>query len=291
MTEPIHDFRSDHVGAAAIAARITLALVALAGAAAALAQDLQVIDLHYRRAEEIIPIVQPLLDAGGVLTGMDDKLFVRTSPANLAQIRNAIAEVDRPQRQLLITVGQGTVTDLDVASVRGSATIGGGDVQVGVNRPPATEPGAQVVAGSRRQQANLNNESSVRVLEGSETYIAVGQSVPMTSTQVTSGWGGSVVQRSTTYRDVSTGFYATARVSGDLVTLEISPRQQEYRPAHDGTIQTSGSTSVVSGRLGEWISLGAVRETRAGSSSGLLVWGRSTGSSEYSAWVKVDDVR
>jgi hypothetical protein len=98
------------------------------------------------------------------------------------------------------------------------------------------------------------------------------------------------MQQSTSYRDVTSGFYATARVSGDLVTLEISSRQQAYRP-RDETIDIKGATSVVTGRLGEWIELGAVREAQSGSSSGLLVWGRHTGSAEYSARVKVDEIR
>jgi hypothetical protein len=266
-----------------------MAMFMLAVTAMAAAQDLQVIELHHRRADEIIPIVQPLLAPGGAVSGLDDKLLVRTTPVNLEQIRQVVAAVDRPQRQLLITVGQGTVSDLDTAGVRGAATIGAGDVQVGVNRPPASEPGAQVVARGQRVQTNLHNVSSVRALEGTETYIAVGQSVPVASTQVTPGWGGTV-QQSTTYRDVNTGFYATARISGDLVTLEISPRQQEYRPAA-GDIQTRGSNSVVTGRLGEWIELGAVRETSSGTTGGLLAWGRHAGSSEYSAWVKVEEAR
>ena len=269
---------------------IFVALAAASGIRAAIAQDLEIIELKYRRAEDVIPIVQPLLDPGGALSGLDDRLLVRTTPENLGQIRAAVAALDRPQRQLLITVGQGTVTNLDSAGAHGSATIGGGDVQVGVNRPPAAEPGAQVVVRGQRQQADLHNQSSVRTLEGSETWIGMGQSVPVTTTQVTPGWAGTV-QQSTSYRDVSTGFYATARVSGDLVTLEISPRQQEYhRAAGAGSIQTRGADSVVTGRLGEWIPLGAVRESASGTSSGLLVWGRHAGTSEYSAWVKVDEV-
>jgi hypothetical protein len=268
---------------------VLLSLAVLAGSQA-LADELEIIDLHHRRADDVIPIVLPLLEAGGALTGADDKLFVRSSPANLAQIREAVAAIDRPQRQLLITVGQGSVDARDGTSVRGSATIGSGDVRVGVNRPPAGGSGATVIAGSHSVQTDQQNTSSVRALEGSEAYISVGQSVPITSTTVTTGWHPPVAQQSTSYRDVTSGFYATARVSGDLVTLEISSRQQAYRP-RDETIDTKGATSVVTGRLGEWIDLGAVRETQSGSSSGLLVWGRHTGSSEYSARVKVDEIR
>ena len=270
--------------------RLVLLALAVLAVNPALADELEIIDLHHRRADDVIPIVLPLLEAGGALTGADDKLFVRSSPANLAQIREAVAAIDRPQRQLLITVGQGSVAARDGTSVRGSATIGSGDVRVGVNRPPAGGSGATVVAGSRSVRTDQQNTSSIRALEGSEAYISVGQSVPITSTTVTTGWHPPVAQQSTSYRDVTSGFYATARVSGDLVTLEISSRQQAYRP-RDETIDTKGATSVVTGRLGEWIELGAVREAQSGSSSGLLVWGRHTGSSEYSARVKVDEIR
>ena len=270
--------------------RFALLAVAFLAGFPAIADELEIIDLHHRRADDVIPIVLPLLEAGGALTGADDKLFVRSSPANLAQIRQAVAVIDRPQRQLLITVGQGSVDARDGTSVRGSATIGSGDVRVGVNQPPAGGSGATIMTGSRSVQTDQQNTSSIRALEGSEAYISVGQSVPFTSTTVTTGWHPPVAQQSTSYRDVTSGFYATARVSGDLVTLEISSRQQAYRP-RDETIDTKGATSVVTGRLGEWIELGAVREAQSGSSSGVLVWGRHTGSSEYSARVKVDEIR
>jgi hypothetical protein len=36
--------------------------------------------------------------------------------------------------------------------------------------------------------------------------------------------------------------------------------------------------------------IGAVQETGSGATSGLLVWGRRTGESQYSAWVKVEEI-
>jgi type II secretory pathway component GspD/PulD (secretin) len=266
------------------------ALVLLALAAPLAAQELQVIELHHRRAEEIIPIIKPLLDPGGVVTGTGAQLFVRTSPANLEQIRQAVTAVDRPQRQLLITVGQGSVSRVDAASAGGSATVGSGDVRVGVNRPPAAQPGARIAVGATQQSVAVRNVSTVSVLEGSETYIAVGQSVPIASGQIVTGPGGVVAQTSTAYRDVDTGFYATAYVNGDRITLEIAPRQQDYHRA-TGEIATRGARSTVSGRLGEWIALGAVRQADSGSTKGILVWGQRTGGDEYTAWVKVEETR
>ena len=271
--------------------RPVLALAALLSAIVAQAQEMQVIELRHRLATDVIPIVQPLLEPGGVITGMDGMLFVRTSPANLAQIRQAVDVLDRKPRQLLVTVGQGTVTSADSSSVRGSATIGGGDVQVGVNRPPGAEPGASARVDSRSQRADLANVSSVRALEGMETFIAIGQSVPVTTTQVTRGWGGTVTQQSTEFRSASTGFYATVRVSEERVTIEISPQQQRLRSSPRGpVVETAGAVTTVSGRLGEWLALGAVQESSASGTGGLLAWGRQSGSSQYSAWIKVDEV-
>jgi type II secretory pathway component GspD/PulD (secretin) len=259
-------------------------------AASVRAQELQVIELKFRLADEIIPTVQPLLEPGGVLTGMDNVLFVRTSPGNFAQIQQAVAMLDRAPRQLLISVGQGTVTDTDTTGVRGSATLGDGDVQVGINRPPGSESGARVQVDSRSQQANLRNVSSVRALEGTEAYIAIGHSAPVTTTSVTPGWNGPVVQQTTQYQEVSSGFYATVRVSGERVTLDISPQQQRLT-SRNRTVETQGAATIVAGRLGEWIPIGAVREESAGSTAGLLVWGTRSARSEYSAWVKVDEIR
>lgn len=236
---------------------MALAMAALVPAPPARAQELQIVELHHRLADDVIPIVQPLLDPGGVLTGIDGLLFVRTSPANLEQIRQAVAAVDREPRQLLISVGQGTVTGSTTAAAQGSVVIG-------------NDSSARLQVGGRAQRADLRNLSSIRTLEGNETFIAIGQSAP--------------------YRSADTGFYATARVSGDTVTLEVSPRQQRFA-GRGGVVQTGGATTTVSVPLGEWVELGAVRDSSSGSTDGLLVWGRSTGVSEYSAWVKVEEVR
>jgi type II secretory pathway component GspD/PulD (secretin) len=257
---------------------------------AALAQEMQVIELRYRLADEVIPTLQPLLEPGGVITGMDGMLFVRASAANVEQVRQAVALLDRRPRQLLISVGQGTVANVQDADVRGAATIGSGGVQVGVNRPPVGESGVAVRATQTTQRANLHNVSSVRALEGTETYIAIGQSAPVTTTQVAPGWGRPNVVQTTEFRSASTGFYATARLSGDRVTLELAPQQQRFSGLEERrTVETAGLTTRVSGQLGEWIGVGGASESGSSTTSGLLVWGRRSSDSQYTVWVKVEE--
>jgi hypothetical protein len=55
-------------------------------------------------------------------------------------------------------------------------------------------------------------------------------------------------------------------------------------------VETAGVTSTIRGPLGAWMELGAVRGAGGGDTTGLLVWGRRTAASQYSAWVRVDEV-
>ena len=50
---------------------------------AARAQEMQVIDLNFRMAQDLIPILQPLLEPGGVITGTDDVLLRTHQPGEL----------------------------------------------------------------------------------------------------------------------------------------------------------------------------------------------------------------
>ncbi len=139
----------------------------LFGAGLAQAQDLQIIQLKHRLAADLLPVVQPLVESGGSITGTDNVLLVCPSARNLEQIRQAVAALDRAPRQLLISVGQGNVGSDTSAGARGSATIGSGDVQVGVNRPPGGSSGVQVQGGARTLHTGSGSVSNVRTLEGS----------------------------------------------------------------------------------------------------------------------------
>lgn len=256
------------------------------------ADSLETIPLRYRTAEDLLPLLQPLLPPGAAVTGSGDVLLVRGDAGTIGQLREVVARLDRAPLQLLITVSQVTNAQGTGTSVRGSGTIGSGDVQVGVNRPPQDASGGQVVVRSGTRSDELGNVASVRALEGYETYVSLGQSRPFTSTSVTGGgFYPPVVTQSTEYRDVATGFYATPRVSGDHVTLQISSRQQRLGGDRGAQVNTAGITTTVSGRLGEWIELGGSTDTAAGATAGLVTWGTRTDSTQYVVKFKVDAIQ
>lgn len=256
------------------------------------AASLETITLQHSLAEDLIPILQPLLPADAVVTGTGNVLLVRADAATLRQVREALVTLDRAPRQLMITVGQSTGSTRSGGGVRGSATIGTGDVSVGVGQPPGRTSGVEVTAVSGSTRSDVRTVSSVRALEGRETFVAVGESRPFTSTSVVGGGlHGTTVVQSTGYRDAQSGFFATPRLSGDRVVLEISPQQQQFRGSSRAqTVATQSLTTTVSGRVGEWIELGGVAEQSGGQTRGLVTWGTRSSSSQFSAWVKVDEV-
>lgn len=277
----------------ALLAALVFVLATTGGATRLRAETLEAIPLQYRLAEELLPILRPLLPADAALTGTGDVLLVRADAATLQQLRDAVATLDRPPRQLLITVGQATTGTTDAASVRGSATIGTGDVQAGVNGPPAPDAGARATVQARGDRIEVRDVASVRALEGRETWVALTTSRPFTSTSTIHDGRHGVTQVHTVGRqDARTGFFATPRLRGDHVVLEISPSQQRLGTrGGDATLETRGLNTTVSGRLGEWIELGGVEASGTDGTTGLLMWGRRSDLTQYSAWVKVEEVR
>ena len=277
----------------------------VAGMAASQTTVVEVIPLRYRTAQEMIPIIQPMLAREGSVSGFQGQLILRTTPANLEEIRRILASVDTAPRQLLITVRQ----DTDISSARsvvevsGSAGGGRGRVTVPGTRDPRGG-NAVVRDGDNRARVHViegrSNESdqntqSVRVTEGREAFVRVGQSVPVRGREVRrTVVGGRVVEQvvdSTQYRDVATGFYVLPRVSGDRVTLDISPQRETLSRQVPGGVSVQSVVTTVSGRLGEWIEIGGIGQDASGQQAVLL--GRAATSTRDSrrVQVKVDDVR
>lgn len=289
-------------------ARVMLCAAVLAGAVAAYAQAtvLEVIPLRYRNAAEVIPVIQPLLPREGSVSGFQGQLVVRTTPANLEEIKRVLATLDAAPRQLLITVRQ----DADRNRGRSSAEVSGsvGNDRARVDIPPSSRDrrGGNVVLRDGDDQARLHvlderavesdrDTQSLRVMEGREAFVRVGQSVPVRERQVQrSVVGGRVVEQvveSTQYRDVATGFYVLPRVSGDRVTLDISPQRESLSQQSRGSVNVQSMVTTISGRLGEWMEIGGVSHDSGAQQSVLLGRTATTSRDSGRVLIRVDEVR
>lgn len=282
--------------------RLTAALAGLV-AALALAQQsvLEVIALKYRTADQMIPLLEPFIDRNGSLSGMQNQLIVRTSPANLAELRKIIDQVDARPRQLLVTVRQ----DVDLATARREAELSGrvgiGDsAGIAVPGSRGRDDGLVVQGGSgntfvrgriaaRDVVASDANTQRVQVLEGNVAFIRIGQSVPVPSRQVVQSPYGTQVVESTQFRDLNTGFQVLPRVAGDTVTVEINP-QRERPGRYPGAANVQGVSTVVSAPLGEWMEIGGTAESGSVQSSANLGMRSHSGSERRSVLLMVQEI-
>ena len=208
---------------------------------------LEVIPLHHRSAAELLPMVQDFIAKNGVIKAADDKLIIRTHPANLSELRKLITKLDVPLRSLLITVKQlsGESARQDEASTE--SRTGDNDAPVHNTRVWRTD----TRDGADRTQ-------QLQVTEGAEAFIDVGRQIPISDFALSQSRSGTLMEQKTRYVGATTGFYVRPHLNGDTVSVEITP----YQTTQSGVTTppkfiTQALHSTVTGKLGEWITIGA----------------------------------
>ena len=260
----------------------------------------EVITLKYRTAEQVMPLLRPMLDRDGSMTGMQNQLIVRTSAANLGDLKKILATIDAMPRRLLITVRQDAALDRDRAEAQASARIvtGSGSITVG-EAGRGGDSALRARIDNTRSLSDDRNTQSIQVLEGSSAFINIGQSVPVPQRQVTrSIVNGQVVERVSSgveYREAQTGFQVLPRLNGDRVILEISPQRDTFAAPEQnlprGSINTQRAATTVAGRLGEWIELGGIVQGGVSQHTAILGSTRETSADNRRVLVKVEEIR
>jgi len=241
------------------------------------AQGLETITLRHRTAEQLLPQVQPMVEPGGARIGAGDKLFLRASPRNQAQVRQVVEALDRPLRRLMITVRHGGERE-------------GADAHAGAN--VRLSPGDSRIRGSvgeRSYSSRQNIAQQVQTVEGGRAWINVGSSYFLPFNQVVLTPAGAVVAQSMVQVDVGTGFAAMPRLAGERVMLDISPTNDSVGSL-PGSANTQRLTTTVSGRLGEWIALGGSARQESGTQGGILRYGTSNARDDRQVWLKVEEL-
>ena len=267
-------------------------------------QVLEVISLGYRQADDVIPMLRPLLAPGGTITGTKNQLVVRTTRANMAELKQVLAAVDSAPRRLMISVRQssGMDTSRDAASVQGSVDVGTNARVTVPGRPGTTgDPGVSVQSGRTRVEGNVVSSQSARndqltqsvqVLEGNPAFIRTGQSAIVPNTQIIeTPTGRQIIQGGGQTVQANTGFYATPRVNGDRVTLEIGTSRERLRNLETGSVSGQHVSTVVSGRLGEWIEIGGITQSMEQEQGEVLARSRDARRHDSRVMLKVDEVQ
>jgi type II/III secretion system protein len=236
----------------------SILLVAVIAGQAAAQGSLEIIPLRHRTADQVLPALRPLMEPGATLTGQGTQLIVRTSPDNLAELRRALDDLDRPLRRLQISVRFDDALERAAQGVETSGRI--------TNRGSSVEVRAQ----DRQSAAAERVDQRLQVLEGGRAFISTGRSTP--------------VYDAAGFRETSTGFEAIPRLAGGGVLVEIAQRR-------DTLAREQALSTTVSGRLGEWLEIGGAVEAASRDESAILS-ARSSGSARTGrVWLRVDELK
>jgi len=229
---------------------------------------IEVIELKARTLDEILPVVRSLVGGDATVTGMGNNLIVKAPPAQVEAIRKVLAEIDRPPKRLLITVSNQGEDVSRSSGYAASANIKIGEGQIGINSPgrPVGDSRARIDLHNADTQRSRTASQQVQALEGRPAYISSGVQLPVRQRQDYYVNGMPYPGHVTRLQDVSSGFYVVPRLSGDSVSLEIL--QHNDRRAGGG-VDTQSAGTVVRARLGEWVELGGIDSSDAGSRTGL----------------------
>lgn len=254
------------------------------------AQDhIEVIALRYRPVEQVVPILQPILRSDEAISGQGFNLIVRARPATLAQIRDLLQQIDRPQRQLLIQVRFG-----DLSEAQRNAAEATGQIEVGREVQVRGRARFEDTQALRQQ----NQTQQIRVLEGGQAWIQSGSAIPYRTIQVVTLPGRVNLVAGQQFFNVGSGFNVRPQLRGDKVWLEINPQQASIESVQDGRIQgringrsvinQQQAATAIEIRLGEWVELAGNQNNLQREQSGILSNNRHTQQQEQSIWLKVE---
>jgi len=249
-------------------------LISLSGFVAADAQ-LTVITLNHRPAEQLLPTLKPLIRQGDYLTGLNDKLFLRTDPATLSAVRQIVEELDRQPITLLIMVRQESQQNYKASRVTGNIIVRGGNGEIKIGDSDASlstnrqrhenDIDGAVSATTLSTRDRNSSDQQVTVAEGFEAQFYVGQQIPVGGYQ--QGYYG-LPQPTVSYKSAATGFTVLARLNGDQVNLHIRPRKENFTGGD--YLETQQLETTVAAKLGEWTQIGSITDGSSRSGDDIL---------------------
>jgi len=251
---------------------------------------LQIIDLKNRPADEIIPVIRPMLKPNDAITGTGFQLFIRTDAKTLEEVTRLLNVMDTAPRNLVIKVRNNldsvsTSTELNTS---GNYEIGD-DVRVIVgDRPPRNE-GTKVRINSNKNTTNRNAEHMIRVIEGGKAFITAGQIRPYEHRTIIRHRHGVSVYDSVDYQDVTSGFYVSPRLTGNgNVSLQVQPHYRSVSEKSRGTIDVQEADTTLETKLGEWVQIGGVNTDENTKGSGILSTSRNASDQQSAIYIKVE---
>lgn len=281
--------------------RLVLVLLLLLPVPLAAPAEIHVIQLKHRPAEELVPVIRPLLGPNDAVSAVDYRLIVRTSETRRREVERVVQQLDIARHQLTLTVRQGSRAERRDTTHGVSGEVGiGRDARVTLPRRPSADDRGVVVEQQggdarlryqgREERVNAADErtQTLRVQDGQRAYIRLGQSVPHVQRILSLAGGQVTLAQDVEYQNVVTGFEVLPRVQGNRVQLEITPRLSSLADPATGLANFQELRTTVSARLGEWVDLGAIQGGGEDVRRAIVESATAGSAEQRTVWIRVE---
>lgn len=242
-------------------------------------EEIATIAVRHRLAQDLAPLIRPLLEPGETVVPSGGLLIVKARQDRLDDIHRLVEQLDRQAHRLMITVAQGRgLTRESLGGAIGGTVGSEARLHGHLYQTEAQGMGQQI--------------QRVQTLDGQAAMVQFGEQVAVPAQNVVGyGPGGSVVLgQSTQYLDATSGFAVTPRLGGNQVTLDVAPWSNRLNRRGDGSIDTQSAQTTLRTGLGEWVELGGQVDTNANERNGLTGHAYSTRSESNRIFLRIDDL-
>ncbi len=231
------------------------------------ASELKVITLQHRFANDLLPIITPLVGENGTATGINNQLIIRTEASHMQEIETLISQLDTPRINRKITILSNQNRQSDESAVKAQANLQRGKLII--NATPWRTNNAVEINAENNQYSHKNTiQQFVNVLDGERAFIYVGEIVPYTQDWIILTQRYLHAYSTTHWHEISTGFSVRPRTIGNQVELEITPRIAKRNS--NEFIDFDELSTTVQIALGDWIDIGSLMQQRDDVSQKIL---------------------
>ena len=247
--------------------------------------EFKIITLQHRFANDLLPVIAPMVGADGTATGMDNQLILRAAPERMREIEAAVAKLDAARVNHKITVNSNNELQTQRERTEASGNVKVGKVTVANNRRAPPNSGRVDIERSG-SNSNQNSNQFINVLDGERAFIRVGQIVPFTQEWVTITRRYIQIERITDWQEISTGFAVRPRTVGNQVELEITPRIARLN--QQGFVDFEELTTTIRTAPGNWVDIGGAMQQNDEVSRKILAVQNVSRQQKSSLVIKVD---
>jgi len=265
---------------------ITLIIFLAFFAGLSLSDVVEIIQIRYRSANDVLGIVEKLLTKDGSVT-MDERtnsLVVKDSEESVGRILKIISTFDKAIEMAKIRVRFNENESESGRQIAAGGSLHGKNWKISSG---TKTNGVEVRAGDVSKSRQTGSEYFVSVASGSPAYIVTGKSIPYREKWMRIGGKRVLAGDSVHFEKIETGIEIIPVIAGDHADIRIVPRISDGG-GEGGIIRFSEASTRMTVPLGKWVTIGGADQKENEVLNAVLEKGSGTQSSSFSVSILIE---